>query len=136
MERLKALLRIDSRGQSVVQDCIVDTGATITIFPEKEWKRFASRIVWLRAANNAPLAPWLTSVSGMTGGSVPCNPGLVSVQIMDVSGNSLSPKTIIALFARDGGQLKNILLGLDGNFLAACRFKVHYDRQGAWLCQI
>jgi hypothetical protein len=133
VERLKALLRIGNGTLPVLQDCIIDTGAPFSVFPEKEWKRFATDITWLTADDNSPLPPWLTSVRGMTGGSVRCRPGVIDVQIIDLSCNAVQPLSIVALFAFDGGQLKNILLGLDGGALARHRFELIYKTRRAWL---
>jgi|ERR1051326_855294 hypothetical protein len=133
LERIRALLRIGKLG--VTQDCIVDTGAPITIFPEKEWRRFASEIVWLTTPQGVTLPRWLTVVCGMTGGSFMCRPGAIEVQIIDLDGRSLLPSTLVCLFTSDAGRLKNIILGLDGGTLSGRRCEIQYDARLAWLVQ-
>jgi len=41
--RVYTLMRIGKRSQ-FAQDCIIDTGAPVTIFPLKQWKHFAEDI--------------------------------------------------------------------------------------------
>jgi hypothetical protein len=58
LERLQVILRIDlgSGKQPYSQNCLVDTGAFLSLFPEYEWRQFAAQILWLTLPN-LPHAP-------------------------------------------------------------------------------
>lgn len=63
-ERIKALLEIGATGRWR-QDCLVDTGATLSVFPEKQWKSFQNDINWLYVPGSGGALPgWITKVPG------------------------------------------------------------------------
>jgi hypothetical protein len=134
IERLMGLLRISDSMPPITQDCVIDTGAYLSLFPEKTWKRFSSHVEWLDK-DGAQLPEWLCRVKGTTGGSVPCRPGLIRIQILDLESHALMPTTIVALFAADNGLLKHVVLGIGGGVFDHRRFVLVYDARSAWLAQ-
>jgi hypothetical protein len=63
-ERIKGLLAIGHAGQGK-QDGIVDTGAPLSLFPHREWERFANEITWLyNPGDRGDLPDWLAKVTG------------------------------------------------------------------------
>jgi hypothetical protein len=134
IERLMGLLRISDAMPPIIQDCVFDTGAYLSVFPEKTWTRFSSHVEWLDK-DGAQLPEWLCRLTGTTGGSVPCRAGLIRIQIIDFEKHALRPTTIVALFAADNGLLKQVVLGIGGGVFQHHRFVLEYDTQSAWLTE-
>ena len=72
-------------------DGLLDTGAVMTILPERLWKKHERAIEWLAIATDSPTSDWLTRINGIGGGSIPCRIGRVTVVFWDLSRNQLRP---------------------------------------------
>jgi len=135
-ERIKALLAIGPAGQ-VKQDCIVDTGAPLSLFPQREWERFENEITWLyKPGDRGDLPDWLAKVTGLGAQSVACRIGKIRIQILEMRltlpPTSSPPVEIIAKFPEDNGAYKQILLGLGGGAFEKWRFILDYPNSRAW----
>jgi hypothetical protein len=133
-ERIKALLALGTSGQ-VLQDCIVDIGCVLPVFPQRQWERFDKDISWLYAPGSRNALPdWLTKITGLGATPIECRIGKVRIQIVELPSGSRSPPVeIIAKFPFDDGAYQQILLGLGGQALANWRLVLHYAKQAAWL---
>lgn len=137
-ERIRALLDIgDSQEHSkrVRQDCIVDTGAFLSIFPQKQWERFEGDVTWLYTPGDEGEYPdWLIKVTGLGAESVDCRIGKIKLRIFDRSFAIRTPPVeVLAKFPEDGGRYKQILLGLGGGALSEWQLVVDEGNADAWL---
>lgn len=111
-----------------VQDCIVDTGAPLTIFPVTQWKQFAEDIEWLSPADPS-IDSWLTRITGKTGGERSCLIGRVAAEAFDLGppATFLPPSMVLALFEEDPNGDDQIIAGLHGGILAGRRLIIESD---------
>lgn len=125
--RVYSLMRIGSRAQ-FAQDCIIDTGAPLTIFPVKQWKHFADDIEWLAPADPS-IDSWLSVITGKTGGQRSCRIGRVVAEACDLGPppTFLPASTVLALFEETPNGDDQILVGLHGGILAGRRLIVEAD---------
>ncbi len=116
------------------QDCIVDTGAPLTIFPVRQWKHFADEIEWLSPSSLAT-ASWLTHISGKTGGECPCRIGYVLGEPFDLGPplHFLKPSKILAFFEEAPSGDDQIIVGLHAGILAGRRLIVEPSSGEAYL---
>jgi hypothetical protein len=137
-ERIKALLEIGATGRWR-QDCLVDTGATLSVFPEKQWKNFQKDINWLYVpGSGGALLGWITKVTGLGAQAIDCGIGTIRLHIIELPIASPSPTRspeveIIAKFAHDGGVYPQILLGLGGRAFVQWKLVVDSANGAAWL---
>ncbi len=134
LERIKALLAIGKAGQ-VRQECLIDTGCVLSIFPQHRWEVFENDITWLHTRGDPVALPsWLSKVVGLGGRAVECQIGKITIQIIEVSSGVLSPPVeIIAKFAFDNGAYQQVLLGLGGRAFSNWNLVLRYGEQAAWL---
>lgn len=93
-ERIKALLEIGVSGKVPRQDCLVDSGAVLPVFPERCWKMFQNEIDWLYRPGQPNVLPdWITTVTGLGAQPVQCGVGKVKIQILEVLLQSRPPKS-------------------------------------------
>ena len=64
-ERIKAFMEIGTSTQ-LRQDCLVDCGAVLSLFPEKRWRQFQSEITWLHPPGQKQVARF-DRVTGLCG---------------------------------------------------------------------
>jgi hypothetical protein len=96
-------------------DCILDTGAYLTIIPERVWQYFRPRVVTPLPFDTAMLQR-LRDIT-LPGGTFPYQLAEVTIQLQDLSGNALNV-TLVAQLTRDGGRLTiPMVLGLRGGAL-------------------
>lgn len=132
-----ALFRIVSDERpAILREAVVDTGSPMTVFPQKEWARFQHNIRWLTRPNDPTVPKWCRQFSGVAGGSFPCRLGVVSIEFYDNVGGRVGPAEIVAMFALDRGQMRDILIGLGGGTFSNRRFEVLYDTQSVSLNDI
>ena len=133
-ERIKALLAIGNSGQ-VLQDCIVDTGCTLSLFPQRQWERFDKDISWLYTpGSRSDLPDWLCKATGLGATAVDCQIGKVTIQIIELPTGLRTPSVeIIAKFPLDNGGYSQILLGLGGKAFSNWDFTLRYGKQSVWL---
>jgi hypothetical protein len=131
--RVFGLLRIGSRAR-YIHDCVIDTGAPLTLFPWLHWQHFASDVEWLSPVTTQP-SSWLTNVSGRTGGSCPCRVGRVEVTALDVQRPvvEMGPVSVIAQFEQVPRSDDRILIGLHASILQRRRLDIDPDEPSAWL---
>jgi hypothetical protein len=130
--RLTALLYLADSHKPC--DGLVDVGAPLSIVPESIWREFAADIEWLAVPPHAETRSWIRTVSGYTGGSIPCRLGRVSVRFFDLHGALLPATPIVAKFASDNGTLpRRLLLGLWGGILSGRKLVVDDTLRQAWL---
>ncbi|SRR6266478_1669051 len=132
--RIKALLAIGDAGQ-VRQECLIDTGCLLSVFPQRHWERFQNDISWLYTREDQiELPAWLTKVIGLGATPVDCQIGKVRIQVIEVSSGSLSPPVeIVATFPFDNGAYPQILLGLGGGAFSHWHLVLRYSEKAAWL---
>src|SRR5688572_27266447 len=102
-ERLSVLIRV---GRVRYLECIVDTGAYLTVFPQDEWNRFREQIHWCSVADESRLPPWCKQfISAATRGPCPCRLGRVAIEVVDFRRPQrvIGPTDVFALFAADLG---------------------------------
>jgi len=133
-ERIKALLAIGNTGQ-VREDCLVDTGCILSIFPQRHWERFQTEITWLHNLGDRNELPnWLTKVVGLGATPVDCQIGKVRIQVIEVSTGTFSPPVeIIAKFPFDNGAYSKLLIRLGGKAFAPWHLVLRYAEKAAWL---
>jgi hypothetical protein len=62
-DRFLALLRlVPGSSRVIVRQCWIDTGAYLTLVPERIWRRLTAHVIWLTAPSGGALPSWLTSV--------------------------------------------------------------------------
>jgi hypothetical protein len=133
-ERIKAMLAIGNAAQ-VLQDCLVDTGSVLSVFPEKQWQRFRGDITWLyRPGDPGRFPDWLVKVTGLGAHSIPCRIGKVKIRIIELPSRRVSPQVeILAKFPHDGGAFSQILLGIGGKAFSNWKLAFDYSNQAALL---
>ncbi len=137
LEQVIALFRIvGSQVPAVLREGVVDTGAPMTVFPQKEWERFEPEIRWLTGPNDPTVPKWCRQFSGVSGGTISCRLGLISLEFFDALGGRVGPVEIIAMFAYDNGRMRDILVGLGGGTFTKRRLEMIYDDQNIWLSDI
>lgn len=125
--RVYSLMRMGSRAK-FAQDCIVDTGAPLTVFPITQWKHFAEDIEWLSPADPS-IDSWLSVITGKTGGEHSCRIGRVVAEAFDLGPppTFLPPSMVFALFEETPNGDDQIIVGLHGGILAGRRLIVEPD---------
>jgi hypothetical protein len=108
----------------------------MTVFPQKEWQLFEPEISWLTALNDPGAPTWCKQFSGVAGGTIPCRLGAVSVEFFDYHGGRIGPTSVVAMFAHDNGQMRDILVGLGGGPFAKRRLEMIYDTASIALIDI
>jgi len=137
LERIVALIRINNR---IFREAVVDTGAPLSAFPEEEWRSFEQAIEWLTEADDVTIPQWCREFAGVGGGVIRCRIGVVSMEVLSIKKDRIGPERVgpsrlAAMFAFDGGRMKEILLGLGGGMFARRRFEFVYDRESVVLRQ-
>ncbi len=133
LERLYIALQIPRRIPWL--EMKVDTGAFLSIFPQRKWKDFQDLIQWPSAAEEAALLDWCRRFGGIAGGQVSCRLGLVTGQVIGLSRPIIEsePFPLIALFALDGGRIEKPLFGLGGGAFVPHQFRLDYAQGKAAL---
>jgi hypothetical protein len=116
-------------------DGLIDTGAMLTVIPQRIWQRHEARIEWLEPTDSSlSLEECWTHVSGLSGGGIPSRLGKAPLTFLDpVHKRRLPLGTVVAKFALDGGALPRALLGLCGGVFEGRRLVVEIDRERAWI---
>ena len=139
-ERVKALLEI-GRTAAIRQDCLVDTGAILSVFPQIVWTNFEREIDWLYdPASGRALPNWLGKVTGLGAQPIDCRIGKIRIQIVELPLAVPTPLRspafeILAKFPYDNGLYSQILLGLGGRGGLAWKIVVDSANAQAWLEQ-
>jgi hypothetical protein len=133
LEQFIALFRVVGQKQPyVVREAVVDTGASMSVFPQKEWELFEG-INWLTQLNDPALPKWCRRFRGVAGGSFSFRFGTVSIEFYDHLRGRVGPLKIVGMFAFDNGQMRDILLGLGGGTFSKRRLEMDYDAQSILL---
>lgn len=129
LERILIVLRIGTRRPAVVREAVVDMGAPLSLFPERQWRAFPRDIRWLTKLRDPAVPNWCKQFGGATGGMIPCRLGIVSVELFGATpGEKIGPTEIVAMFAHDHGKMRDdILFGLGGGTFAKRRFELTHD---------
>ena len=129
LEQILAWVRIRRRRPPhVLREAVVDTGAPMTVFPQKEWHLFEREINWLTELDDANVPTWCKQFSGVAGGIIPCRLGALSIEFFDHIGGRIGPAEVVAMFAHDGGKMRDILIGLGGGPFKKRRFEMIHDQ--------
>jgi hypothetical protein len=136
--RLFVLARL---GSSVhLDECVLDTGAPVSVIHENRWRTFEPEIEWLSPAPGEILPDWLTAPTGFAGGSCPCRLGIIRVTALgaETRPSALATVPVLAQFLEDGpvvpaGIQRRVLFGLHGGILEGRRLTVEKSRGEAWL---
>jgi hypothetical protein len=137
-ERIKALLEIGTTAR-LPRDCLLDTGAVLSVFPENQWKGFQNDITWLYVPGSRHSLPdWITKVTGLAAKPIDCGIGKIKLHIVELPIASPTPRRspeieIIAKFAHDAGAYPQILLGLGGRAFSQWRLVVESASGAVWL---
>jgi hypothetical protein len=117
-----------------VHECVIDTGAPLTVFPHAHWQQFAADVEWLTVSGNQPRS-WLTNLRGKTGGSCPCRVGRVLVTAFDLEHprQELAPVQVIAQFELRASSDDRIIVGLHASILQGRKVTADPDGRDAWL---
>jgi hypothetical protein len=115
------------------RECLIGTGAALSVFPETQWRQFEPEVEWLALPPAQGHAGWWSIMTGLTGDPVPCRLGRVLVTPADLDGRRLAPTPVLAQFAEDGGRVRRILMGLGYGILEGRRLVVEADARQAWL---
>jgi hypothetical protein len=132
--RLLGYLRV-GRTARRFNECLVDTGAPISVFPHTRWQPFADEIKWLRVQTDHPEECWLTRITGWTGGQARCRVGRVAVQALDRERPSaeLDYVDVIGLFEQEPSYNDRILIGLHASIFQRRRLILDPEDKAAWL---
>jgi hypothetical protein len=119
----------------VILDCILDSGAPLTVFPRIIWKRFENDIEWLTLPDARAAVSWTTNLRGRTGGRIPCRLGRGWVEAFDLENprQSLLGMQVLAQFEQQKTSDDRVLVGLHGGILERRRLIVEPDLRQAWL---
>ncbi len=133
LERVYVVLRIPPH--VMWMEAIVDTGASLSIFPRTKWNKFRKQIRWPSPAEESALPDWCRQFRGIGGRTIPCRLGMVSVRVVSVALPPLpsAPFSLIALFAFDSGELEKPLFGLGGGAFVPHQFRLDYAQGQAAL---
>jgi hypothetical protein len=94
---------------------ILDTGAYLSIIPERVWSRFRARAV--TPLRFDPMMPQSQRTITVAGGVYPYELAEVPIRVHDLAGQILDV-TVVAQLTRDGGRLSiPVTLGLSGGIL-------------------
>ena len=105
----------------------LDTGSPLTIIPEEHWSEFEPSVTWVDAAGEGISCR-------LAGATHLCRRGRVDLSVASSeSAVVLPPTPVLVLCARDGGTLKQALVGLAGGVLAGRRLVVEPDLAAARL---
>jgi hypothetical protein len=131
LERIVAILRIGGGRPAIIREAVVDTGAPLSVFPERQWRSFPREIRWLTKLHDAAVPNWCKQFGGAAGGMIPCRLGVLMVELFGANPNQkLGPAEILAMFAHDNGKMKDdILFGLGGGAFANRHFELTYDAE-------
>jgi hypothetical protein len=132
--RVFAMIRVGRTAREVA-DCVIDTGAPLTVFPRVQWKKFANDIEWLSVGPGRSPSSWVTNLWGRTGGSSRCKVGRVDVEAFELERGlrSLPPVSVLAQFEEEDSADDRILTGLFGGILEGRRLVLEPDLRQAWL---
>ena len=109
-------------------DAWVDTGAPISSFPQRTWRRFAHEIEWLGDPAGPPLAATIGGVG------YPFRLGRVPVAVVSADMRAVLPAVpVTAMFVFDVDKLPAPLVGLTDSVLAGRRLVVEPDLVSARL---
>src|SRR5947209_1036899 len=108
--RWKCVILVGTDDRTAVREGLVDTGAALSVIPERSWDHPDFPVEQVR---------WLTGPPGglpplsIAGGTYRYRLGVISIQpYQDDLKAWLSPTDTICQFTDDGGRLANIVLGL------------------------
>jgi hypothetical protein len=107
-------VRLGSRlaAQAAHPDCIVDTGAHLSVIPEYVWSYFKPGVVMPLPFDSS--MPQRHRSTGFGGGRYAYELGELTIRLRDLDGNTMGLR-IIAQLTRDGGVLTApLVLGLRG----------------------
>ena len=138
-ERLKALLEIGTPAATLRHDCLIDTGAVFSVFPEKIWKTFEKDVAWLYDPTSGVTMPdWLGKVTGLGAQPIVCRIGKIRFNIIELPLTLPTPTRspvveIIGKFPYDNRAFPQILLGLGGRALLDWNLVIDSAHARAWL---
>lgn len=109
-------------------DAWIDTGAPVSVFPQRVWRAFPDEIDWVDDVER-PLRE--ASVGGV---GYPFRYGRIPVGVISADlRTELPPVSVLAMFTWDGEKLPAPLVGLAGGVLAGRRLVVESDLAAARL---
>lgn len=114
--RLVGLVHSGRLGERIVfPDCVIDTGAYLSIVPQVIWQQFLPGVVTPLPFHPSTPAHLRTLTIG--GGTFPFDLGEMTIPLHDPSGGQMN-LVVVAKFTRDGGRLPiPLTLGLGGGVI-------------------
>ncbi len=114
-------------------DCVLDTGAFLSIIPV--WLRDSCKpdIRWVEGQIAEDLPDWLKSFGGVAGGRVESRVGYIGIKLYDISYRHFVATEILALFPKRDDVAITPLLGLSGGLLDPFVLHIDYAATSAWL---
>ncbi len=132
--RLFTVIKVGRRPRRLC-DTIIDTGAPLTVFPQRAWRNFAAEVEWLDLPAARAAVSWVAKLRGKTGGERRCRVGRVRVEAFDLERppSSLPAVNVVAQFEEEDSADDRILTGLFGGILEGRRLILEPDLRQAWL---
>jgi hypothetical protein len=129
--RLVGLVRAGRLGTQITfPDCVVDTGAYLSIVPQDIWQEFLPGVVTPLPFH--PGVPVQHRQLTVAGGTFPFDLGEMTLPLYDRYGGHLAV-TVVAKFTRDGGALKiPLTLGLRGGVIDGRVLRAYPDPAAAF----
>lgn len=140
--QLRTLLDIRHNGKVWINECIIDTGAFVSVFPHSTWSGFQQAVHWLSKLNDPRLPPWLRRIAGAFGGSVDFRLGRIRGRFVAFSRSkdivTSRWQSITGLFAEPHKHFNHRppVIGLEGGSFATNRLIVEAGLQEARLEEI
>lgn len=132
--RVYSVIRIGLRSRQVA-DCVIDTGAPLSVFPRQTWETIADEIEWLNLPSGRAKESWVVNLRGRTGGQSKCRIGRIFAELFDLERPQqfLPGDNIIAQFEEQRFPDDRIIIGLHGGILDHRRLILQPDLQGGWI---
>ena len=118
-----------------MRECLIDSGAPLTLIPKRCWTEVVRHIEWLRPTNPVQEQNWLVTLRGRTGGRSKCRLGRIQFQASDMEHppRFLRPQIVIAQFEEGDTDEDRIIVGLHGSILENRRLIVVPTMREGWL---
>ncbi len=99
VRRLKGSTVLGQFSPTVIRDCVIDTGAYLTVVPKSVWQPLMQNDVhWLTREADPLLPEWLRGVMGIGGRTYNTRLGILSMRLLGGLGEALPWTKVAAHF--------------------------------------